>query len=1260
MFGGGGGNPPPYPFPKPPSSTTGSEQPPASATTVFGQATGAPGTFGQPSTLFGHTPTTAGWGAPAGSTPAPGGAVFGNNQSIGSNPFGQQPTPSAGAPTSMPTFGSQNQPPSSSSVFGQSESSGAAFGQPPSTAAPAFSLSAGTTFGSAAGPGSAGFQPSTAPVFGATLGTRKSSSEAKPSSGAAHSVAASTFADQAGSTIRSLFGAGGTDSASSAASAGTSLFGKGAGGADPAGGSLFGKAPDGAATADGPSLFGKAPGAAGSATSSSAAGASLFGKTTGGTGLFGKQKAASDSGVDAPPAAPLFGKTSSETTGLFGKPKRTPSADTDETDAGPLPSSRPTGAAPGLFGKTASGVDSAGAGAPGLFGKAAEGRSAGSAPALFGKEGGSEPAAAPSSGRLRSVFTQPDGPAPTSKRRPATSLTEASRRSLARTGLFGKPPEARTVAKSPVTGPAGPRVQRLSSAEELQQVTSLLCTDVPEGNNDRTILTRHFSKFGQVVKVTCNKAKNTASIHFADHAAADAAKRRGARVHPKLPPMSLYFRRPVKSAAAEPARRPLPPLDDDVSDELRNMAGTGDTRDPPRRAELPPEPKPRRAEAPPEPKARRAPAAATATVPAPSAVPAAAAAAPAAAVNVSELRAVLRQPAASASDRFRVLDARDKLQRAALRREGPARSGPLVGTCPDMCPEKERYMREEKHQISGQYERDRDRQGGFEMDHRLAVKQYSRSSADQEEPLPHELRTPAALLRTMDYLVTHVTDAETRDTGDWFHFIWDRTRGIRKDITQQQLTDQVSVGLVEKCARFHVHCAAALCELSRDMFDQKINNENLTKCLQTLKHMYHDLSLKGVRCEREAEFRAYDILLNLNQGDTLREAQTYSDEVRESPEVQAALRLYVALSSNNYVRFFKLVRRAGYLASCLLQRYFNQVRTRALDVITRTYCPAKAVVEFPLTQLQEMLGFESEQECASALRQHGIESEEGTAFLERVQFQVPDTPPELRRCPTLIDAKRELSIGQAIQGGPLPADPLPSYRPHDSFDAHGVLRRTAWDAQDQGGVEPAAEAAPPPADDGELVTEVVVEETRRQAEQLLAAAVAARQMCAQLFQATVDEVVKEMVRSVSQLELAEARRLQEEQKRLQEQRRREAEERRARELQEQERARRDQEMKDRLSSVLTETLIAEVCLDETADIAEQEMLNVQAKHSAVAVIHLRLWTEGADRLARRTAEEVLAECRRQRQALIQTLTEIGHRLTLCRMLDRWLLDQVIL
>ena len=53
-------------------------------------------------------------------------------------------------------------------------------------------------------------------------------------------------------------------------------------------------------------------------------------------------------------------------------------------------------------------------------------------------------------------------------------------------------------------------------------------------------------------------------------------------------------------------------------------------------------------------------------------------------------------------------------------------------------------------------------------------------------------------------------------------------------------------------------------------FDQKINDENLTKCMQTLKHMYYDLSVKDIYCENEAEFRAYDILLHLNGGDILR------------------------------------------------------------------------------------------------------------------------------------------------------------------------------------------------------------------------------------------------------------------------------------------------------------------------------------------------------------------------------------------------------
>ena len=70
--------------------------------------------------------------------------------------------------------------------------------------------------------------------------------------------------------------------------------------------------------------------------------------------------------------------------------------------------------------------------------------------------------------------------------------------------------------------------------------------------------------------------------------------------------------------------------------------------------------------------------------------------------------------------------------------------------------------------------------------------------------------------------------------------------------------------------RFHVFCGERLCEEDAMTFDEKINNENLTKCLQTLKEMYHDLNEQGVHCENEHEFRAYMVLMNLNSGDALR------------------------------------------------------------------------------------------------------------------------------------------------------------------------------------------------------------------------------------------------------------------------------------------------------------------------------------------------------------------------------------------------------
>lgn len=67
-----------------------------------------------------------------------------------------------------------------------------------------------------------------------------------------------------------------------------------------------------------------------------------------------------------------------------------------------------------------------------------------------------------------------------------------------------------------------------------------------------------------------------------------------------------------------------------------------------------------------------------------------------------------------------------------------------------------------------------------------------------------------------------------------------------------------------------MHCAHDLCEEHISAFDAKINNENMTKCLQSLKEMYQDLATRQIFCPREAEFRQYSVLVKLNDGDILR------------------------------------------------------------------------------------------------------------------------------------------------------------------------------------------------------------------------------------------------------------------------------------------------------------------------------------------------------------------------------------------------------
>lgn len=363
-----------------------------------------------------------------------------------------------------------------------------------------------------------------------------------------------------------------------------------------------------------------------------------------------------------------------------------------------------------------------------------------------------------------------------------------------------------------------------------------------------------------------------------------------------------------------------------------------------------------------------------------------------------------------------------------------------VGTCPDMCPEKERFMREVQHQIA-LYEQTSE---GREKYHKLAIKEYSRSSADQESPLPYELRPVPVLKLTMSYLLHNIMDlCETPDVNiaEWYHFLWDRTRSIRKDITQQDLCCQGSVDLIEQCARFHIHCSARLVSEDPSVFDQKINTENLTKCLQTLKYMYHDLSLKGENCPNEPEFRAYIILLNLNDGNFMWEVQKLKKEVQKSQEVKFALDVHSSLDKNNYVKFFNLVKSTTYLNACILLRYFTQVRINALKAILKSYSPRVSFTQFSLSELSELLAFEGIHSTIDFLEYCNLylNQERTHVILDRKSFELPSIPYILDRAVNVIESKRTCSVGEVICGKSLPPKYFETYEPHTSFDKNGYL-----------------------------------------------------------------------------------------------------------------------------------------------------------------------------------------------------------------------------
>lgn len=329
----------------------------------------------------------------------------------------------------------------------------------------------------------------------------------------------------------------------------------------------------------------------------------------------------------------------------------------------------------------------------------------------------------------------------------------------------------------------------------------------------------------------------------------------------------------------------------------------------------------------------------------------------------------------------------------------------FVGECQDMCPVAEQENRKD---ISV-FEMSRDDNGVMRADPKKMVKKYQRSAAAAEVQGPLQVRPPVVLERTLDYLVSEILASEVGSLSDRYHFISDRTRCIRQDLTMHgSMYDNVSLAILEKAVRFHILSEHQLCWEDIEVFDSKLNLEQLEKCLISVLAIYDMRRERDMDSQHEAEFQAYNIIRFSRPQDINRVCAKLPSRILHSVEVQHALRAMTCIADpvNIYAQYFRLVREAPYLTACLMQKKFAMVRLRGLDMMNVAMGTSRVPARVACDDIVDILGFEDEAYAAKFCQWHGLAVESGHVVLHSSSLQTnPEHPWKDQKVDGLIQRK---------------------------------------------------------------------------------------------------------------------------------------------------------------------------------------------------------------------------------------------------------------
>ncbi|CAN6565691.1 unnamed protein product [Malus baccata var. baccata] len=193
----------------------------------------------------------------------------------------------------------------------------------------------------------------------------------------------------------------------------------------------------------------------------------------------------------------------------------------------------------------------------------------------------------------------------------------------------------------------------------------------------------------------------------------------------------------------------------------------------------------------------------------------------------------------------------------------------------------------------------------------------------------------------------------------------DQLKSIRQDLTVQRIRNHLTVKVYETHARLAVEVG---------------DLPEYNQCASQLKSLYAE-GIEGCHME----FSAYNLLCVIlhsnNNRDLVSSMASLSVEAKRDEAVKHALAVRSAVTSGNYVMFFRLYKTAPNLSTCLMDLYVEKMRYKAVSCMCRSYRPT-----IPVPYVAQILGFttftltneESEEkdsegldECIEWLKVHG-------------------------------------------------------------------------------------------------------------------------------------------------------------------------------------------------------------------------------------------------------------------------------------------------